>query len=97
MTDLIQQIHQKAQGSTDAPFWRQVATEIERLRNACTSYEIQANRDALEIERLRAALVMAREALPRRDSLPNTKTRIGDIIDAVDAAIATQAPGDVDA
>ena len=47
-----------------------------------------------EVARLRAALGMAREALPRRDSLPNTKTRIGDIIDAVDAAIATQAPGD---
>jgi hypothetical protein len=64
---------------------------VERLRQEPNECGEEA---ADEIERLRAALVMAREALPRRDSLPNTKTRIGDIIDAVDAAIATQAPGD---
>ena len=36
-----QQIRQKAQGSTDCPFWMAVADEIERLRAKCDALQVE--------------------------------------------------------
>jgi len=47
----------------DIKFYRQLvkdaATENERLQNACKSYVAQANKDALELDRLRRELAEA--------------------------------------
>jgi hypothetical protein len=53
MSDIVERLR-SVRVCEDFDLLDEAAAEIERLRNACTSYEIQANRDALEIERLRA-------------------------------------------
>jgi seryl-tRNA synthetase len=49
--------------------------------------------DAIEAERdaLRAALVMAREQLPKLDSLPRTPTRIREIVEVVEVVLGATA------
>lgn len=53
---------------------------------------LRASYDALRAERdaLRNALVMARERLPELDSLPRTPTRIREIVESVEAALAAR-------
>jgi hypothetical protein len=84
---LAEQTHQKAQGSTDCPFWMQVGAALreahaltERQYNVLKDMAVRESILRAEVERLRGVLREAREAW-QRGANPNY-SELSDRIDA---------------
>lgn len=63
MSDIVEQARRTDSGGLIA----KMADEIERLQGACKSYEVQANRDAIEIERRAKSIEEAMTQLAWKD------------------------------